>query len=292
MKILVTGANGQLGRELRSVLEAQIPGQTVYAVRETLDLLDAGEVARYVERGDFTHIVNCAAYTAVDRAEEEKAECAAVNVDAVRNLAMAADAVGAKMLHLSTDYVFDGRACRPYSESDKVNPMSQYGTTKRTGETQLLAIAPESIIVRTAWLYAPEGKNFVNTMLRLADERGGAEPLLVVSDQIGTPTYALDLARAIATVLTARQWVPGVYHFSDEGVASWYDFACAIMRLSGSKARVIPVSTEDFPTAAARPFYSVLDKQRIKATYGIEIPHWETSLADCLRRMGRLKRGC
>lgn len=290
MKILVTGANGQLGTDLRGVLEQQMPGQTVYTDIDTLDLCDAGQVSVFVEEGDFTHIVNCAAYTAVDRAEEEKAACSAINVDAVRNLAVAADRVGAKILHLSTDYVFDGRSCRPYRESDKVNPVSQYGTTKRKGETQLLAIAPESIIIRTAWLYSTTGHNFVKTMLRLADENGPEGTLRVVSDQVGTPTYSLDLARAIAVVLGSRQWVPGIFNYTDEGIASWYDFACAVMRLSGRRTKVRPILTEDYPTAASRPWYSVLDKTRIKATYGLEIPHWETSLADCLERMGELKK--
>lgn len=285
MKILVTGAKGQLGTELRNILEEQLPGITDYTDVDTLDLRNAQEVARYVERGDFTHIVNCAAYTAVDRAEEEKAECSALNVDAVRNLAMAADSFGVKLLHISTDYVFDGRACRPYRESDKVNPVSQYGTTKRKGETQLLAIAPDSVIIRSAWLYSPYGHNFVKTMLSLADKLSGREPLRVVCDQIGTPTYSLDLAKAIVTVLKARQWVPGIFHFTDEGAASWYDFACAIMRIAGKQCKVKPILTEDYPTAATRPCYSVLDRSRIKATYGIEIPHWEESLQHCLSRM-------
>ena len=285
MKILVTGANGQLGTELKLLLEEHFPGVTTYTDSDTLDLRDAAAVNREMERGEYSHVVNCAAYTAVDRAEEEKAECAALNVDAVRNLAAAADRCGAKVLHLSTDYVFDGRAYRPYRESDKVNPISQYGTTKRKGETQLLAISPDSVIIRTAWLYSPFGKNFVKTILRLAQTASVHEPLRVVCDQIGTPTYARDLARAIVTVLSARQWVPGIFHFTDEGAASWYDFACAILRLRGLEVPVVPILSEDFPTAAARPYYSVLDRSRIKATYGVEIPHWETALADCLKRI-------
>ena len=196
---------------------------------------------------------------------------------------MAADANGAKIIHISTDYVFDGTNHRPYRESDKVNPISQYGTTKRKGETLLLALAPQAIIIRTAWLYSAHGKNFVKTMLRLADSQ---PEIKVVCDQIGTPTFARDLARAVVKVLQSHQWVPGIYHFTDEGAASWYDFAKAIFRIAGKDVKVTPIPTEDYPTPASRPSYSILDRTRIKATYGIEIPHWEEALADCLRQLG------
>ena len=266
MKILITGANGQLGNELRELLEEKIPGQTIYTDREELDLTDAKAVETFVVNNDITHIVNCAAYTAVDKAEDQKRECALINTDAVKNLALAADASGAKIIHISTDYVFDGTNHRPYRESDKVNPISQYGTTKRKGETALLALAPESIIIRTAWLYSSHGNNFVKTMLRLADSQ---KEVRVVSDQIGTPTYARDLACAILKVLQSHQWVAGIYHFTDEGAASWYDFAHAIFRIAGKKVKLVPIPTEDFPTPASRPAYSILDRSRIKATYGV-----------------------
>ena len=282
MKILITGANGQLGNELRELLEEKIPGQTIYTDREELDLTDAKAVETFVVNNDITHIVNCAAYTAVDKAEDQKRECALINTDAVKNLALAADASGAKIIHISTDYVFDGTNHRPYRESDKVNPISQYGTTKRKGETALLALAPESIIIRTAWLYSSHGNNFVKTMLRLADSQ---KEVRVVSDQIGTPTYARDLACAILKVLQSHQWVAGIYHFTDEGAASWYDFAHAIFRIAGKKVKLVPIPTEDFPTPASRPAYSILDRSRIKATYGVEIPHWEESLEDCMKRI-------
>ena len=191
MKILVTGANGQLGRELREVLERDFPGQAVYTDIDELDLTDELAVKRFVEANDISHIVNCAGYTAVDKAEEDKALCYRVNVEAVRNIANAASETGAKVIHISTDYVFDGRAYRPYNEADKVNPVSQYGTTKRQGETALIALAPDSVIIRTAWLYSPYGHNFVKTMLRLGSERN---EIRVVNDQIGAPTYAGDLA--------------------------------------------------------------------------------------------------
>lgn len=283
MKTLITGANGQLGTELHEILEREFPGQTLYTDVQELDLTNAKAVDSYVANNEITHIVNCAAYTAVDRAEEEKMLCAAVNTDAVKNLAMAADANGAKIIHISTDYVFDGTNHRPYRESDKVNPISQYGTTKRKGETLLLALAPQAIIIRTAWLYSANGKNFVKTMLRLADSQ---PEIKVVCDQIGTPTFARDLARAVVKVLQSHQWVPGIYHFTDEGAASWYDFAKAIFRIAGKDVKVTPIPTEDYPTPASRPSYSILDRTRIKATYGIEIPHWEEALADCLRQLG------
>lgn len=283
MKILVTGANGQLGRELRNVLELEIPGKTIYTDIAELDLTDAKRVTDFVKKNDISHIVNCAAYTAVDKAEEEKLECAAININAVKNLANAADATGAKIIHISTDYVFDGTAHRPYKESDKVNPISEYGTTKRKGETALLALAPESIIIRTSWLYSPYGNNFVKTMLRLGSEQS---KLKVVSDQIGTPTYALDLARAIYMVLISHQWVEGIFHYSNEGVCSWYDFAKSIHRIAGiDSCDIKPIPTEEYPTPASRPFYSILDKTRIKATYGVKAPYWEDSLIECINRI-------
>lgn len=283
MKILVTGCNGQLGREIRAVLEEKIPDSAIYTDVQELDLTDAAQVASFVARHDFTHIINCAAYTAVDKAEEDKALCTRINVDAVRNLANAAAESGARIVHISTDYVFDGKAYRPYSENDKVNPVSQYGTTKRQGETALIALAPDSIIIRTAWLYSPHGKNFVKTMLRLG--RSNNE-IKVVADQIGTPTYARDLAEAIYSVITARQWVPGIYHYTDAGVASWYDFTKAILDLAGIKGcKVTPIPTEDFPTAATRPFYSVLSKDKIVTTFGVGVPHWIDSLRACLERI-------
>jgi len=286
MKILVTGSNGQLGNELRNVLEAEMPGTATYIDIQELDLTDAEDVKAFMKKGEFTHVVNCAAYTAVDRAEEESALCAAVNIDAVSNLARHAEELGYRIIHISTDYVFDGTAHTPYNEGSKVNPCSQYGATKRKGETALLALAPESIIIRTAWLYSPYGKNFVKTMLKLGQEKS---EINVVADQIGTPTYALDLAKAVFSILTSHQWVPGIFHFTDEGVASWYDFTVAILRIAGiTSCRVNPIPTHDYPTPAARPAYSVLDKSKIKATYGIDIPHWEVSLHDCLTRLNDL----
>ncbi len=283
MKILVTGAAGQLGTELRNVLEQKMPGLTLYTDIRELDLTDADAVHRFIIDNEISHVVNCAAYTAVDKAEQEPALCAKINTDAIKNIATVASDYGVKVIHISTDYVFDGTNHTPYRESDKVNPISTYGSTKRKGEMVLLSMSPDAVILRTAWLYSPYGKNFVKTMLKLGSERS---ELGVVSDQIGTPTYAKDLANAIYTILTARQWVPGIYHFSDEGVCSWYDFTKSIMRIAGiTNCQVNPIPTADYPTAATRPPYSVLDKTRIKKTYGITIPHWEESLVECISRI-------
>lgn len=283
MKILVTGANGQLGRELRDVLEQRMPGMTVYADRQMLDITDGDAVAKFLVDHEITHVVNCAAYTAVDRAEDEKLECSKVNAEGVGNVARAAYQAGVKVIHISTDYVFDGKTYRPYLESDKVCPISHYGTTKRKGETALIAMLPDCIIIRTAWLYSPFGGNFVNTIFRRV--RSG-EPLEVVCDRLGTPTYAADLANAIVDVLQARQWTPGIFHYTNEGAISWYDFAKAIARLAGHPDAVIkPVCGEDYPTRAARPYYSVLNRSRIKASYGVSIPYWEESLKHCINRI-------
>lgn len=288
MHILVTGANGQLGRELRLVLEQRVPGVTDYIDREDLDLTDAAATEAFVRKGDYSHIVNCAAYTAVDRAEEEKSLCTAVNTDAVRTLAAVAADTGAHMLHISTDYVFDGRSFRAYTESDKPAPQSHYGATKRMSETQLLGLCPDAIIVRTGWLYSPHGHNFVKTILSHCKP---GERLRVVDDQIGTPTYAADLAAMIADMLLSSQWIPGTYHYSNEGVASWYDFAVAIVKQAGyaDVVKVLPIPTSDYPTAAERPMFSVLSKAKIKATYNVTIPHWTTALAHCLERMPELE---
>ena len=285
MKILVTGCKGQLGQELHRVFDAEIPDvPVVYTDADTLDITDANAVERFVSDCAPTHIINCAAYTAVDRAEEDALLCSKFNADAVMNIARSAEHCGAKVVHISTDYVFDGRSWQPYREGDTVNPRSRYGTTKRKGETLLLSICPDTIIVRTSWLYSALGaNNFVKTMIRLGQEKSRIK---VVYDQIGTPTHAADLAKMILTILRAPKWLPGVYHFSNEGVCSWYDFAKAIHRLTGiTGCAVMPVRSSDYPTAAERPPFSVLDKEKIKVSFGIEIPHWEESLERCIKEM-------
>lgn len=287
MKILLTGANGQLGRELRTLLEQFLPGITTYTDIDTLDLTDEAAVVRAVAEGDYTHIINCAAYTSVDMAEQEPALCLKVNTTAVANLAKAVYETGAKIIHISTDYVFDGTAHLPYRETDKVNPMSIYGSSKRKGEMVLLSLCPNAIIIRTAWLYSPYGKNFVRTMLAAVRKR---KTFRIVADQIGSPTAAADLASAIVSMLKAPQWIPGIFHYSNEGVASWYDFAKAIFRIAGiTDVSVKPISTDDYnneyATTATRPPYSVLDKQLIKKTYNLTIPHWEESLKTTIERI-------
>lgn len=283
MKILVTGCRGQLGREINDVLDER-KADVVYVDREELDLTDAAAVRDFLEKGEFTHLVNCAAFTAVDLAEEEKSLCTAVNVEAVRNIAINAERLGLKIIHISTDYVYDGTAHTPYTEAAKTSPLSHYGNTKRKSETALLGLAPDSIIIRTQWLYSPYTvRNFIGAIIAKADHDGR---LKVVADQIGTPTYARDLAELIACILFSPQWVSGIYHYSNEGVASWYDFAKAVLRLTGrGNVQVTPISTADYLTPATRPIYAVLDKSLVKATYGITIPHWEDSLALALKRL-------
>lgn len=278
--ILITGANGQLGREMRIVLEGDIFVNAIYTDVEELDITNAKAIEDCLTSNKVDYIVNCAAYTAVDAAESNVDMCTKLNVEAPTLLAQAAHKHGAKFIHVSTDYVFDGTSCRPYREDDPVCPVSVYGATKLDGERHIMDVAPDSIIVRTAWLYSPYGKNFVKTMLELGRSR---DSLRVVCDQIGTPTYALDLASAIKSFIDCEQWHPGIYHFSNEGAISWYDFTIAIHRLAGiTTCHVLPCMTEDYPTAAKRPHYSVLDKNKIKSTLGFEIPYWEDSLEQCI----------
>lgn len=283
MKILITGANGQLGNEMRIALAAHPQLQAIYTDVAELDICNRQELQTFVATHSPTHIVNCAAYTAVDKAESDEANAHKINALAVENIAHVAAAAGVKVIHISTDYVFDGTGHTPYSESDNACPHTVYGKTKLLGEQLLLQHAPESIVIRTAWLYSSFGNNFVKTMLRLGSER---PTLNVVADQIGSPTYAADLAQAIVQILQHDTWVPGIYHFTNEGVCSWYDFAHTILQLAGKTCSVQPITTSEYPTPTPRPAYSVLSKQRIKSTYKITIPHWSDSLKRCLNLMG------
>ena len=280
--ILITGANGQLGNEMR-VLSVENPEYTYFFTDVAeLDICDEKAILDFVKENQINVIVNCAAYTAVDNAEDNVELCTKLNADAVGYLAKAAEANGGEFIQISTDYVFDGTAHIPYLETEATCPNSVYGNTKLTGEQNALTLCARSMVIRTAWLYSTFGNNFVKTMIRLGRER---EELGVIFDQVGTPTYARDLARAILAAI--RQGVvPGIYHFSNEGVCSWYDFTKAIHRLAGiTTCCVKPLHTEEYPTPAKRPHYSVLDKTKIKNMYGIEIPYWEDSLKECINAL-------
>ncbi len=272
-KILITGARGQLGRCLSDLL----PDALKTDVGE-LDITDADAVQSYVDSNQVGTIVNCAAYTAVDRAEDDFDTAAKINIQGPRNLAQ----TGARLIHISTDYVFDGRGYRPYTPQDPTNPLSVYGRTKREGELAALEHAQTAVIIRTAWLYSAYGHNFVQTMRALGADRS---EINVVADQVGTPTFAGDLARAITDILPR---IPAghrdIYHFTNEGVCSWYDFAVAIMAGSNLPCRVNPIPSSAYPTRATRPFYSVLDKAKIKDTFNISIEHWTKGLARCLKQ--------
>jgi len=288
-KILVTGANGQLGNEMQ--LQAQQNPQYSWfftdlcnvdegvAVVTPLDITDRDAVETFVQVNAIDLIINCAAYTAVDRAEGDPDKAMLLNATAPGYLAEAIERRCGQLIQISTDYVFDGTAHTPYTENAPTSPNSVYGRTKLEGEHAVLTANPSALIIRTAWLYSRYGKNFVKTMVRLGSEK---QELGVIFDQIGTPTYARDLANTILTII--RQGIqPGIYHFSNEGVCSWYDFAKTIHRLAGITTCIVhPLHTAEYPTPAARPHYSVLDKTKIKNTYHITIPYWEDSLRDCL----------
>lgn len=279
MRILVTGANGQLGNEMQ-VLAKENPQYTYYFTDvHQLDICDRQAVWNYIAEKQIDLIVNCAAYTAVDKAEDNPELAYKLNCEAAKQLACAAQSVGAAMIQVSTDYVFDGTAHTPYTEDCETCPNSVYGTTKLQGETEVMNNCEKAVVIRTAWLYSTFGNNFVKTMIRLGKER---ETLGVVFDQIGTPTYANDLAQAIFAIIN-KGIVRGIYHFSNEGVCSWYDFTVAIHRLAGiTSCKVNPLHTAEYPAKANRPPYSVLDKTKIKTTFGIDIPHWEESLKRCI----------
>lgn len=283
-KILVTGAGGQLGKCLRDAFKSRGIEEVDYTDFDELDITSPEATEAYISKGDYRYIINCAAFTDVEKAETEKHSCEAVNSTGISNIAASAEKRGIRIIHISTDYVFDGNSSTAYTEGSRPNPLSVYGVTKRRGETSLLALSPDSIILRTGWLYSAYGKNFVKTMLALKDR----DKVEVVDDQIGTPTYAPDLAEAILAVLTAKTWLPGIYHFSNEGVASWYDVACEIFRILPDgmhRPAVIPAKSSDVPRLAARPTFSVMDKSKFKTAYNRAIPHWRDSLEICVRQL-------
>lgn len=284
LNILITGSNGQLGNEMQR-LGATSANRYIYTDVAELDITDKAAVERCVADNGIDVIVNCAAYTNVDKAEEDIATARKINCDAVRNLAEAAKAHGATLIHVSTDYVFDGMSNIPLREDAPTAPTGVYGITKLEGEQAIAESGCKALIFRTAWLYSEFGNNFVKTMMRLTAER---ENLNVVFDQVGTPTYAGDLARTIFGIVESGKYEgsEGIYHFSDEGVCSWYDFACATAELAGNTGcRIAPCHSDEFPSKVKRPNFSVLDKTKVKQTFGITIPHWHTSLKKCVETL-------
>jgi dTDP-4-dehydrorhamnose reductase len=291
MKILITGSKGQLGSEIKS-LAGEFPSlNCIYTDLPELDITNEGDIEGFFHKEKPEIIINCAAYTAVDKAEEETLQAGRINRDAVRNLANACKKHEASFIHISTDYVFDGTNHKPYTEDDPVNPSSVYGVTKMEGEGEILISGANSIIIRTSWLYSTFGNNFVKSMIRLGKEKN---ELGIIFDQVGTPTYAADLAHAALsiaakTAINQSAFVPGIYNYSNEGVASWYDFTLAIFELCGIKNCIVkPIKTIDYPTPAKRPAYSLLDKSKIKSTFNIEIPYWRKSLKRCIDKLNSI----
>jgi dTDP-4-dehydrorhamnose reductase len=287
-QILVTGARGQLGWEIEglSYTHAFKGYRFHFTDLETLDVSDKESVKSFFSRNQVDYVINCAAYTDVDKAEEEPENASRINAGGVANLMDFVKKQEAVMLHISTDYVFDGKSFKPYAEDDLPNPQTVYGRTKLEGEKICLDYA-KSIVVRTSWLYSEVGKNFPAAILRLAEEKND---LRVVFDQVGSPTYARDLARALLDIILVIEMTPhkapyGVFHYANEGVCSWYDFARAILRIAGKYSKILPVTSEEFKRAAKRPAYSVLNKSKIKSTFQLSIPHWEDSLILCMNQL-------
>ncbi|MEF3192071.1 MAG: dTDP-4-dehydrorhamnose reductase [Campylobacterales bacterium] len=284
LKVLVTGARGQVGSEIKELASAY-PYTFYFCDKDELDITNQQNLEAYVVANGINTIINCAAYTAVDRAEQEPELADQVNHHAVHNLAAIAKKHSIRLIHLSTDYVFDGTNFKPYREEDNTNPLNVYGKSKLDGEKAILALNPQrTIIIRTSWVYSYYGANFVKTMLRLGKER---ESLGVVFDQVGTPTYAKDLAKTVLEILPKIDNLSvEIYHYTNEGVLSWYDFAKEIMKMAKLPCHINPIETHQYPTPAKRPHYSLLNKAKIKATFGIEIPYWKDGLDECLRRLG------
>ena len=285
MRVLITGANGQLGNEMRRLGAVSLNEYLFTDVAE-LDITDKAAVAEFVKSNNVEIIVNCAAYTNVDKAEDDEATAELINATAVRNLAEAVKAVDGTLFHVSTDYVFGSEGNTPRTEDMPTNPLGVYGKTKLHGEQAIAEVGAKAIIIRTAWLYSEFGNNFLKTMLRLTSEK---ESLNVVFDQVGSPTYAGDLALAIFSIIEGGVYGgnEGVYHFSNEGVCSWYDFATEIAAAAGHECVVMPCHSNEFPSKVTRPPFSVLDKTKIKTTFGIEIPHWRDSMLYCLQRLAK-----
>lgn len=278
--ILVTGSYGQLGSEIKELSSDYKKLKFLFTDVDTLDITNLKSLENFFNENPIDFVINCAGYTNVDKAETDKDAAYLINVSAVKYLAELTNKKSAGLIHISTDYVFDGTGNEPYKEDDATNPTSVYGKTKLQGELEILNTVKNSIIIRTSWLYSSYGNNFVKTMLRLGKERN---ELNVVSDQTGSPTYAKDLAKVILDIINnssdnSGNFISGIYHYSNEGVCSWYDFAIEIFKIANITCKINPIGTKDFPTPAKRPFYSVLNKSKIKSTFGITIPHWKDSL--------------
>ena len=287
MNILVTGSNGQLGSEIKNLAANYANFSFFFMDLPALDICNSSQLDVFFKDKNINTVINCAAYTAVDKAEKDADIAEKVNATGVLNLVNAVAKVYGKLIHISTDYVFDGNHFLPYKESDPVSPTGVYGETKRAGELAVINSDIDSIVIRTSWLYSSYGNNFVKTMLRLGNEK---EDLGVIFDQVGTPTYARDLAKTCLEILCKDSSVDisengSLYHYSNEGVASWYDFAISIMELGGKNCKVNPIQTKDYPTLAKRPQYSVLNKSKIKTDFKIEIPYWRDSLKDCIEKI-------
>lgn len=279
--ILITGANGQLGKELRE-LSAAFPSFTfIFLSKAELPVHDPQAVKEALARYQPQYCINCAAYTAVDKAESDQQQAYLVNAEAPGILAAACREQGTRFIHISTDYVFAGTATSPYKEDEATEPQSVYGASKLEGEKRIVMLNPDAIIIRTSWLYAASGKNFVNTMLRLMKERA---EIGVVNDQTGSPTYTADLAEAILQIIQSGKWEPGTYHFSNTGAITWYEFAVAIRDMTGSTCKVNAITTADYPTPAKRPVYSVLDTTKIETVFDIHPAYWKDSLQECLAK--------
>ena len=282
--ILVTGSNGQLGSEIKSI-SSDYSYNFFFTDRNNIDITSKDSIKEFCKTNNINVIINCAAYTAVDKAQSDEINADLINRKAVKKLALVSQELNIKLIHISTDYVFDGKNFKPYCEEFQTNPQSIYGKTKLDGENELLDINPlNSIIIRTSWVYSYYGNNFVKTMLRLGKEK---EELGVIFDQIGTPTYAKDLAKIILDIVPQidNQKVE-IYNYSNEGVLSWYDFAKEIMKMAKLNCKINPIETYQYPTPAKRPHFSLLNKNKIKSTFNIEIPYWKDGLDDCLRRLG------
>jgi len=281
MKVLVTGSNGQLGLSIKNQAGSFPSFHFIYTDVDELDITSMESLKIFFQKNKIDALINCAGYTAVDKAEAEREKAFLINAQAVKNLAMLSNEFGYFLIHISTDYIFDGNKTTPYLETDIPNPQSIYGHSKFEGENEIIRFAKNAIILRTSWLYSEYGNNFVKTIQRLAKDR---PELKVVSDQVGTPTYAGDLAEAILKIITHKSDFLGVniYHYSNEGVASWFDFASAIVELNKLDCKVKPITTEEYPLPAKRPFFSVLSKEKIKKEIGLIIPDWKESLKKCI----------